>query len=116
MAIQVLPILKALAPVITTAGSMYAEWQRNRRPDQEGGMEPERRQALEERVRTLEAAAAENSHLIAQLAEQLRQTALQLEEAGRAAEVSQMRFRRLAAAGISIAVIALVLAIWQLVL
>ncbi len=95
MAIQVLPILKALGPIISTAGSVFAEWQRYKRAP--GEVEAPAAEASE--LESLKATMAQNAHLIAELAEQLRITALQLEELGREVERQQRRFRRLAVIG-----------------
>lgn len=109
MAIQVLPIIKALAPVISTAGSMYSEWQRHKR-GQAGGDEEGAGPDLE-RLRALEAASAENSHLIAQLAEQVRATAVEVEQLARTAEAETARLRRWLGVATAIAIVSAVIAL-----
>lgn len=114
MAIQVVPILKALGPVIATAGSMYAEWQRGRQPQAPSGAVDEQLNELSERLIRLEAASAENAHLIAQLGEQLREVALQVEKAERAAEVERARQRWLVTVALALALVGVGAALWAI--
>ncbi|WP_303902005.1 hypothetical protein [Thiohalomonas denitrificans] len=113
MAIQVIPILKALGPVITTAGSLYAEWQKGREPGAPGATEPSPGTASERLLR-LEALNAENANLIAQLGEQLRAVALQVEKAERAAEVERARLGWLVNIGLGLALVAVGVSLWVL--
>lgn len=114
MAIQVIPILKALAPVISTAGSMYAEWQRTRSAEPGGRGGDERLDDLDAQLKRLHAASAENSHLIVQLGEQLRETALQLEATHKSLEAERIRLRRLALGAMVLAALALIVAVGAL--
>lgn len=113
MAIQVIPILKALGPVITTAGSLYAEWQKGRESEAPGGKEP-RPNSGSERLLRLEAVNAENANLIAQLGEQLRAVALQVEKAERAAESERARQGWLVRIALGLALTAVGLSLWVL--
>ncbi|SCZ54907.1 hypothetical protein [Thiohalomonas denitrificans] len=112
MAIQVIPILKALGPVITTAGSLYAEWQKGREPGAGATERPSG--TASERLLRLEALNAENANLIAQLGEQLRAVALQVEKAERAAEVERARLGWLVNIALGVALVAIAMALWVL--
>lgn len=97
MAIQILPVLKALGPIISTAGSVFAEWQRHKREVPGEGATPGSAETLD--LESLKAASAQNAHLIAELGEQLRITALQLEVLGKEVERQRRRVRLATAIG-----------------
>ncbi len=115
MAIQVVPILKALGPVIATAGSLYAEWQKGREPEAPPGAPKQPAGSSSERLIRLEAVNAENAHLIAQLGEQVRAIALQVEKAERAAELERARQRWLLNIALALALVAVGMGLWALI-
>lgn len=84
MAIQVIPVIKALSSVITTAGDMFAMWQavRNQAPGQSAQGGRSAADDADAMAVTLQESCAQNSRLIAEVAEQVRKLALDLQAQG----------------------------------
>jgi hypothetical protein len=112
MAIQMLPILKALAPIITTAGGVFNDWQRSRDAHRYAEeLSAGQLKEVGEQMAAVERNAAQNAHLIAQLGEQLQAVAEQLEAHAERAERQARAGRRLALAAAGLAMAALAVAV-----
>jgi hypothetical protein len=109
MAIQVIPVIKALTSVITTAGDMFAMWQAVR--SQTAGATAQGRRVDADdagaMAATLQESCAQNSRLIAEVAEQVRKLAIDLQAQGERIERRLKTAQTLALAAICVGIAAL---------
>ncbi len=107
MPIQLVPILKALTPLVSSAGGLYLEWRKQRKPLDDTQAPPEQQLIqLRQRLSRLEELSAADAEVVAQLAEQLRNTAEQLQNH---ASATDRKLRRLSLLVLALLLLNLVL-------
>jgi hypothetical protein len=116
MAIQVIPVIKALSSVITTAGDMFAMWQRVRNQTtaqsaQSGRIDTDDADAM---AITLQESCAQNSRLIAEVAEQVRKLAIDLQAQGERIDHRLKAARAWALAAVCVSMAALGAAVYAI--